>query len=51
MVANALVGTTEIHEKQVDEQETQNIMEPGNPAGKEKESEEALKCSSFRYGG
>ena len=34
MLANVWVGTTEIHEKRLDEQETQHIIEPGKPAGK-----------------
>ena len=33
ILANAWAGTTEIHETQLDEQETQHIIEPSNPAG------------------
>ena len=34
--ANAWVGTTEMHESQLDDQETQHIIEPADPAGKER---------------
>ena len=36
ILADAWVGTSEIHEKQVDEQETQNIIEPVDPVGNNK---------------
>ena len=43
ILANAWVGTTEIHEKQFDEQETQNIIEPDSPAGDKLEDKEKKK--------
>ena len=44
ILPNVLVGTTEIHEKQFDEQETQKIIEPENLAGGKIEDKGITKC-------
>ena len=46
ILANAWVGTTEIHEKQFDEQETQKIIEPENPAEGQIYNKEITKCQT-----